>query len=159
MDNDWESRWGCINSIWVTLEGVFCFGWLLHASRVGAGLMDGSRPEISWRASEQDTGGGLWGPRRSVGLGLLSFFKPLSTCRLSSLFSILSLPPLFSPPHCAELFFCSTSKWSPLLVAALSQSLQHAPSQTSIWDVFNAIMRWQPRQRALQQGEMDSCRG
>lgn len=104
MDNDWESRWGCINSIWVTTEGVFCFGWLLHASRVGAGLMDGSRPEISWRASEQDTGGGLWGPRRSVGLGLLSFFKPLSTCRLSSLSSILSLPPLFSPPHSAYFF-------------------------------------------------------
>ncbi len=42
-------------------SGVLCCRWMLHVSRMGAGLMDGPRLVIS-QTSEQDAGGGLWGP-------------------------------------------------------------------------------------------------
>lgn len=92
-----------------------------------------------------------------------------STCHLSSLPPVLSLsilPPVFYPAPPSLLlsnhFFCSKSKCSIVLYYMppfTAFGLQHTHSQTSLWEVFNAITRWQPGHYALQQGEMDWCRG
>ena len=161
----------------VTTEGswVLCCGRLLHAFRMRAGLMDGPRLEISQCASEQDAGGGLCSPRRKYcrreggggagegqkkDLSLIKLPPPATSplCLLSALYP--SCHKSLIPPHLYITTFCSTSKCSPLLWAALSVSAAaHTRSQTSLREVFNVITRWQPRHYALGQGEMDSGRG
>lgn len=121
MGNEWESRWGCVNSKWVTTEG----GW---EGEGGSDSCSHCRSKVDgWIQTGELMEGfrtGYWGSsvgslkRCGVGVGLLSFFKPLSTCHLSSLSPVLCLPPSFCSPALCLIIFCSKSKCSPLLFAA-----------------------------------------
>ena len=59
---DRESRQGLSEELGVTTEGERGPLLWLCTFRTGAALMDGPRLKISWRAWEQDAGGGLWCP-------------------------------------------------------------------------------------------------